>query len=123
MILFILQKIILRLQLISELADRGVNMTYLQATETISVASSVEFEGKTIVLTGKLEQFSRKELKEQLELIGAKVTGSVSKNTDLLVAGEKAGSKLTRAQELGIDIWSEEELLSHLNIQPPSEGE
>ena len=75
------------------------------------------------MLTGKLEQFSRKELKEQLELIGAKVTGSVSKNTDLLVAGEKAGSKLTRAQELGIDIWSEEELLSHLNIQPPSEGE
>ena len=110
-------------QLMSELADRGVNMTYLQATETISVASSVEFEGKTIVLTGKLEQFSRKELKEQLELIGAKVTGSVSKNTDLLVAGEKAGSKLTRAKELGIDIWSEEELLSHLNIQPPSEGE
>ena len=47
----------------------------------------------------------------------------MSKNTDLGVAGEKAGSKLTRAQELGIDIWSEEELLSHLNIQPPSEGE
>lgn len=73
------------------------------------------FAGKTIVLTGTLEHFTRPELSEKLEGLGAKVTGSVSKKTDLLIAGESAGSKLTKAQSLGIEIWDEAQLLATLN--------
>ena len=109
--------------LLHQLEKRGINLSYLQATETVSTEAAALFAGKTIVLTGKLETFSRNELKQQLELLGAKVTGSVSKNTDLLVAGESAGSKLTKALELEIDVWSEQELLAHLSIQPASEEE
>lgn len=65
------------------------------------------FSGKTIVLTGTLESFPRHELAERLEALGAKVSGSVSKKTDLLIAGENAGSKLDKARELGILIWDE----------------
>ncbi|MCC5787290.1 MAG: NAD-dependent DNA ligase LigA [Phycisphaerales bacterium] len=72
------------------------------------------FAGKTVVLTGTLENYERQELTEILESIGAKVTGSVSKNTDLLIAGEKAGSKLDKAKKLGIEIWDEKTLLQHL---------
>ena len=96
---------------------------YLQATETVAAEAASDFDGKTIVLTGKLKHFSRNDLKEQLELLGAKVTGSVSSNTDLLVAGESAGSKLTHAQELEIEIWNEEELLNHLNVDGESESD
>lgn len=110
-------------ELIAALKNRGVNMKYLQATETVDAQAASEFAGKTIVLTGKLETFSRNELKQQLELLGAKITGSVSGNTDLLVAGENAGSKLTRAQELEIAVWNEEKLLSRLNIDAESEGD
>lgn len=102
-------------ELIDELRKRDLNMAYLQAEETVSQEASAVFAGKTIVLTGKLESFSRNELKTQLELLGAKVTGSVSKNTDLLIAGESAGSKLTKAQDLGIEIWNEEQLMEQLN--------
>lgn len=109
--------------LMHQLETRGVNLRYLQATETIDAETAEVFAGKTIVLTGKLETFSRNELKQQLELLGAKVTGSVSKNTDLLVAGESAGSKLTRAQELEIEVWTEQELLAQLNVQSASEVE
>jgi len=65
------------------------------------------FAGKIIVLTGSLEHFTRPQLTDILEALGAKCSGSVSKNTDLLVAGEKAGSKLTKAQSLGIEVWDE----------------
>ncbi|GIP41033.1 DNA ligase 2 [Paenibacillus sp. J31TS4] len=73
------------------------------------------FFGKTIVITGTLAQFSRDELSKRLEALGAKVTGSVSKKTDLVIAGENAGSKLTKAQDLGIPVLEdEEELLRQL---------
>lgn len=110
-------------ELIEQLKERQLNMDYLQATETVAAEAASDFDGKTIVLTGKLKHFSRNDLKEQLELLGAKVTGSVSSNTDLLVAGESAGSKLTHAQELEIEIWNEEELLNHLNVDGESESD
>ena len=69
------------------------------------------FSGKTIVLTGSLDNFSHHELARQLEALGAKISGSVSKKTDLLIAGECAGSKLEKARSLGIDVWNEEKLL------------
>lgn len=97
-----------------QLRSLGVDLAshdYIDASETIDSP----FAGKTIVLTGTLEHFTRPELTEKLESLGAKVTGSVSKNTDLLIAGESAGSKLTKAQSLGIDIWDEAKLLSILN--------
>jgi len=108
--------------LISALKARDLNMTYLQATETVNKEAAATFSEQTIVLTGSLESFTRKDLTEQLELLGAKVTGSVSGNTDILVAGENAGSKLTRAQELDVTIWDEAELLNHLDNDEESEG-
>jgi DNA ligase (NAD+) len=72
------------------------------------------FAGKTVVLTGTLVHFKREQLTERLESLGAKVTGSVSKKTDLVIAGEEAGSKLERARELGIEVWDEKRLLKAL---------
>ncbi|TVQ60624.1 MAG: NAD-dependent DNA ligase LigA [Phycisphaerales bacterium] len=72
------------------------------------------FAGKTIVLTGSLEHFDRTALTELLESLGASVTGSVSKNTDLVIAGDKAGSKLDKAHQLGIDVWTEPQLIEQL---------
>ena len=72
------------------------------------------FAGKTVVITGTLESFGRKELAERLEDLGATVTGSVSKKTDLLVAGEKAGSKLRKAADLGVETWDEARLIAEL---------
>lgn len=73
------------------------------------------FAGKTIVLTGSLDSFSRNELKEKLENLGADVTSSVSSNTDLVIAGENPGSKRDKARELDVDIWDEPRLLSELS--------
>ena len=73
------------------------------------------FSGKTVVLTGTLEHFSRNELSDKLVLLGAKVSSSVSKKTDIVIAGDQAGSKLTKAIELQIKVLSEQELLEILN--------
>lgn len=89
-------------------------MTYLGASpQTLANVDSF-WQGKTVVLTGKLTHYSRQEAKALIEGQGGKVTGSVSKNTDVVVAGEDAGSKLTKAQDLDILIFDEEEMLSHL---------
>lgn len=77
-------------------------------------ASGSPFAGKTVVLTGTLENFTRPELTERLESLGAKVSGSVSKKTDLVIAGESAGSKLDKARELGIEVWDEARLVKAL---------
>lgn len=101
------------LKVIGKLRDAGVNMTYkgLAAEE---VPEEGPFVDKTVVLTGKLYELTRGEAKKKIEALGGKVTGSVSKNTDLVVAGEAAGSKLARAEELNIPVWDEQQLLEVL---------
>ncbi|MCA0992763.1 NAD-dependent DNA ligase LigA [Alkalihalobacillus hwajinpoensis] len=102
-------------ELIDELKDAGVNMIY-KGPKPVSIEEiDSVFAGKTVVLTGKLEQLSRGEAKKKLEELGAKVTGSVSKSTDLVIAGEDAGSKLEKAESLGIDVWSENRFVKELN--------
>ena len=89
--------------LLDELKEAGVNLDYKGQT----VVADAALSGLTVVLTGKLERLTRSEAKGKLESLGAKVTGSVSKKTDLVVAGTDAGSKLQKAQELGIDVRDE----------------
>ncbi|WP_409273262.1 NAD-dependent DNA ligase LigA [Neobacillus sp. SCS-31] len=101
-------------ELINELKAAGVNMEYLGPKRAAIESADSIFTGKTVVLTGKMERMSRNEAKEKLEALGANVAGSVSKKTDILIAGEDAGSKLTKAQELGIEIWDEERLLEEI---------
>ncbi|WP_316570642.1 NAD-dependent DNA ligase LigA [Neobacillus sp. YIM B06451] len=101
-------------ELINELKAAGVNMEYLGPKRAAIESADSIFAGKTVVLTGKMERMSRNEAKEKLEALGANVAGSVSKKTDILIAGEDAGSKLTKAQELGIEIWDEERLLEEI---------
>ena len=92
------------LDTIDELLKLGVNPSF---EEKVIVESS--FNGKTVVVTGTLQNYSRGEIKAKLESLGAKVSGSVSKKTDYVIAGEEAGSKLTKAQDLGVTVLSEEE--------------
>lgn len=102
-------------ELIQELKDASVNMVY-KGPKLVSVAESDSFfSGKTIVLTGKLEQLNRNEAKEKIEALGGNVAGSVSKKTHLVIAGEDAGSKLEKAKSLGIEIWDEERMILELN--------
>ena len=99
-------------QLIEQLERLGINMTYLKdEPEGQSIAAQAVFANKTVVLTGKLEHFTRNEAKAIIEANGGKVTGSVSKNTDLVIAGEKAGSKLKQAEKLNIPVWDEEKFI------------
>lgn len=89
--------------LLDELKEAGVNLDYKGQT----VVADAALSGLTVVLTGKLERLTRSEAKNKLEILGAKVTGSVSKKTNLVVAGADAGSKLQKAQELGIEVRDE----------------
>lgn len=95
--------------LIEKLKAENVNMT-----EEVEENESNQFDGMTFVLTGKLVEMTRNEAKGKIELNGGKVTSSVSNNTDVVVAGSDAGSKLDRARELEITVWSEQDLLERL---------
>ena len=92
-------------KLVDELRAAGVNFAYLGTTTPANPTS--EWNGRRVVLTGKLENMTRGQAKSWLEEHGAKVTGSVSKKTDIVIAGTAAGSKLTKARDLGITIWDE----------------
>ena len=96
---------------IDALLREGVNWPAIEKPN----ADNLPLEGKTCVITGTLSEMGRSDAKARLQLLGAKVAGSVSKNTDFLVAGEKAGSKLTKAQELDVEVWDEAALLVFLS--------
>ncbi|GJF45116.1 NAD-dependent DNA ligase LigA [Staphylococcus argenteus] len=100
--------------LIQKLKDKHVNMDY-KGIKTSDIEGHPEFSGKTMVLTGKLHQMTRTEASKWLTAQGAKVTSSVTKNTDVVIAGEDAGSKLTKAQNLGIEIWTEQQFVDKQN--------
>lgn len=102
-------------QTFASLEKAGVDLTSREFAGSKDLPPDSPFAGKTIVLTGTLHDFNRTDLTETLESLGAKVTGSVSNSTDLLVAGEKAGSKLTKAQSLDIEIWDEAKLKQTLD--------
>ena len=97
-------------ELFERLRTAGV---VLESQETASV--DPDFDGKVFVITGSFEQWERKSLTEELEHRGAKVTSSLSKKTDVLIAGEKAGSKLKKGESLGIEIWDETQLMKSLS--------
>ncbi|MGX7013699.1 NAD-dependent DNA ligase LigA [Vagococcus silagei] len=100
------------LDLVTELKEANVNLTYLGPSTASLEAVESPFKDKVVVLTGKLEQYNRTKAKEEIEALGGKVTGSVSKKTDIVVAGTDAGSKLTKAQDLGITVWDENQMTS-----------
>jgi DNA ligase (NAD+) len=100
---------------IERLRQVGVNMEYkgIKAADLSGIDSI--FGGKTVVLTGTLESMDRKEAAARIESLGGKITGSVSKSTDILVAGDKAGSKLTKAEQLGITVMNEAQFLEAIS--------
>lgn len=97
-------------EFLNRLKSAGVNTQYSSSAE------GSLFAGKIFVLTGTLENMKRSEAKEKIEALGGKVSGSVSKKTDYVLAGEEAGSKLKKAQELEIKVISEEEFLKMLSL-------
>lgn len=99
-------------QIIEDLVEQGVNWPEIVTTRNKQTPVS----DKVVVLTGSLANLSRAEAKDQLQRLGAKVTGSVSSSTDVLIAGEKAGSKRQKAEALGIEIWGEDELVNLLAL-------
>lgn len=103
----------LNVQLVDALIAAGITIIEPKKVEAEVAEAVVDnpFFGKTVVITGSFTQFTRDELKEKLEALGAKCSGSVSSKTDFLIAGEKAGSKLAKAQALGIETLGENELL------------
>lgn len=98
-------------ELVAELKKAGVNTDYLGQTAADLASVESPFKDKVIVLTGKLTHFNRNEAKEKIEALGGKVTGSVSKKTDIVVAGEDAGSKLEKAEKLEITVWNETQMV------------
>lgn len=96
-------------KLVEKLKSFGVNMT-----EAVKEAASGQFDGMVFVLTGKLTELTRGEAKERIENAGGKVTGSVSGKTDVVVAGEDAGSKLEKAKSLGVTVWNEKEFILNM---------
>ncbi|CAM3211178.1 NAD-dependent DNA ligase LigA [Filibacter tadaridae] len=101
------------LEVLHKLETYGLNMVY-KGLEKKGLPTEGPFAGKTVVLTGKLSILSRGEAKEKIEALGGKVSGSVSKKTDIVIAGEDAGSKLAKAEELDIPVWDEAELIEAL---------
>ncbi|WP_100334194.1 NAD-dependent DNA ligase LigA [Bacillus alkalisoli] len=101
-------------QLIAELKELGLNTEYKGPKPVSAEDVDSVFAGKTVVLTGKLIEMKRNDAKEAIERLGGKVTGSVSKSTDLVIAGEDAGSKLSKATELGIEVWDEARMLQEI---------
>lgn len=101
-------------RLIEKLKTAGVNMTYNGPIRAQAIEGDSLFAGKNIVLTGKLEQLTRSEAKERIEALGGNVVGSVSKKTDLVIAGTEAGSKLEKAEKFGVDVWNEQQLMDEL---------
>lgn len=96
-------------ELITHLKDLSINMTYDGPDLSSGDTEELLFADKTIVLTGKLEHFTRREARDTIERLGGKVTGSVSGNTDLVIAGESAGSKYDQAKKLNVTIWDEQQ--------------
>lgn len=94
----------------TQLEDAGVDLTVPRRRRDAMPTRGTPFAGKTVVITGTLADYGRKELADKLEALGAKVTSSVSKSTDLLIAGEQPGSKLDKAADMGIETWDEKKL-------------
>ena len=104
-------------ELIAEFQAAGVNLRYLGKTASDLATIDSVFKDKRIVLTGKLSHFTREEAKAKIENLGGTIVGSVSKKTDFVIAGEEAGSKLTKATALGITVWTEAEMVTALETE------
>lgn len=103
------------IELLRELKELGINFTYTGPMPAETQVEHSPFAGKTVVLTGRLSHFTRNEAKEKIEQLGGKVTGNVSGRTDIVIAGENAGSKRDEAERLNITIWDEAQLIDVLS--------